>query len=113
MGEPEEMDQMDKEDKMEKEDSSCTCCGSLEHETEQCALIDLTCELCGMPGHIEKMCLIQVPKTEAGTLKWEDEELTDENIWAFQEHTESSMKGWASCRECLVISQLHNKRMIG
>ena len=65
VGEPEEMDQMDKEDKMEKEDNSCTCCGSLEHETEQCALIDLTCELCGMPGHIEKMCLIQVPKTES------------------------------------------------
>jgi len=63
--EPEEMDQMDKEDKMEKEDNSCTCCGSLEHETEQCALIDLTCELCGMPGHMEKMCVIQVAKTES------------------------------------------------
>ena len=65
------MDQMEKEDTMEKEDNSCTCCGSLEHETEQCALIDLICELCGMPGHIEKMCVIQAPKTEAGTLKRE------------------------------------------
>ncbi|CAL1127039.1 unnamed protein product [Cladocopium goreaui] len=43
----------------------CSCCGNPDHDTELCPLIDMTCELCGMQGHMENMCDTQeVPSTE-------------------------------------------------
>ena len=43
----------------------CSCCGNPDHGTELCPLIDMTCELCGMQGHMENMCDTQeVPSTE-------------------------------------------------
>lgn len=50
---------------LEEGTERCSCCGNPDHDTELCPLIDMTCELCGMQGHLENMCdTHEVPSTE-------------------------------------------------
>ncbi|CAK9013517.1 Calmodulin (CaM) [Durusdinium trenchii] len=74
----EEMDQMDAQE-LEEILEGCACCGNPEHEAKDCPLQDLTCELCGLRGHLENMCRSsQIPSTEKPGIKDGDRDAQSE-----------------------------------